>query len=518
MTDSLKKRFSYKLFTNFIGLLASILVAGIVPRSLGPIAYGNFSFLTNFFTRVFNFFDNGTSIAFYTKLSQKPNQHKLIKFYWGFIGLIGLVAALVFLPISYSNLCQIIWPDQKLLFIWMAFFWAFLTLTNSVLIKMVDAFALTAKGEILRLAQKILSVIIIFLMFWLALFTLFNYFIFQYIIILFLFICLLLLLKKNNISIYPKVKLNLLERNTYIKEFYAYSKPLVLLSLFGIIVGLFDRWILQNYAGSAQQGYYGLSLRIASICFLFTSAMTPLILREFSISFGKNDFEKIKTQYLNFSALFFFIAAFIAIFTSVQSNKIGIILGGNQYKDAHFAIMVMALYPIHQTLGQMNGSFFLATNNTKLYSNIGIVFQLLGIPFIVFLIAPSNLWGLNLGSAGLALKMVIIQVIAINVEIWYISKRLSFSFGSIFFKQIIILSFLGISAYGSFWSSDLLFDNMLVSFLFSGIIYTIIVTIFIFLFPSFISSSRLEIIKLIKSSTVKIFSVLKIIFYNKNGG
>lgn len=509
MSDSLKKRFSYKLITNFIGLICSLLVAGIVPRSLGPAMYGNYSFLTNFFTRIFSFFDTGPLMAFYTKLSQYPSRYNLIKFYWGFVGLIGLVVTFIIISISFSNLHQLVFPDQKLLFIWMAFIWGFLMWVNKIIVHMIDAYALTVKGEILSLIQKIIRVIIIFIMLWLGLFTLFNFFIFQYVTILFLFIGLLLLLKKNSIPFYPKEKLESSEIKTYVKEFYTYSKPLLFLSLVGLIVGIFDRWILQNYAGSVQQGYYGLSFRIASLCFLFTSAITPLILREFTIAFRDKDFVKIKKLYLKFTPLFFFIATYIAIFVSLQSSKISIILGGSKYQGAHSSIMIMALYPMHQTFGQINGSFFLATNNTKLYSNIGIIFNLIGLLLIFFMIAPSNLYGLNLGSIGLALKMVIIQIIAINVEIWYISKRLKFSFKMLFKMQFLIFFVIGISSYGTLLIGNYVFNNMIVSFFFSGVLYSIIVFTCIYLFPSIINSSRFEIVNLIKTSYIKIYSVLK---------
>lgn len=498
MSDSLKKRFSFKLFTNLVGLVSSILVAGIVPRSLGPVVYGNFSFLTSFFTKTLNLFDSGTSSAFYTKLSQQPKRHSLIKFYWSFIGLIALTIVFILLPTSFSNLRQIIWPDQKLLYIWMALLWAFLVFANQILLQMADAHSLTVKSEIIRVIQKIVSVSLIFIMLWLGLFTLLNYFIFYYIILLFLFLGFLLILRKNGISLYPRVKLESSVKSKYIKEFYTYSKPLIRLSIVGFIVGIFDRWILQNYAGSAQQGYYGLSLRIASLCFIFTSAMTPLILREFTIAFKENNFDIIKQKYLKFSSIFLFIASFVGVFTSVQSGKIGILLGGNQYQGAHYAIMIMALYPIHQTLGQMNGSFFLATNNTKLYGNIGMVYQIIGLPFIFFMIAPSSLWGLNLGSLGLALKMVIIQIIGSNFEIWFISKKLKFSYVNILIKQIYILSFLGVFAYGTYLLGNLLFENMILSILFSGITYSIVVGFCVFLFPTSIGSSRIEILDLVK--------------------
>ena len=51
--------------------------------------------------------------------------------------------------------------------------------------------------------------------------------------------------------------------------------------------------MLQKFAGSVEQGFYGFSYQIGGVCFLFTSAMTPLIIREFSIAFEKHKIQEV---------------------------------------------------------------------------------------------------------------------------------------------------------------------------------------------------------------------------------
>ena len=48
-----------------------------------------------------------------------------------------------------------------------------------------------------------------------------------------------------------------------------------------VLAGFFDIWLLQKTSGSIQTAFYGLSYGIAANCFLFTSAMTPIITRKF---------------------------------------------------------------------------------------------------------------------------------------------------------------------------------------------------------------------------------------------
>ena len=54
---SLKKRYTIKLFANLIsGIIGAILI-GIVPKALGPIAYGQFIYLQDFFAKIIGFLD-----------------------------------------------------------------------------------------------------------------------------------------------------------------------------------------------------------------------------------------------------------------------------------------------------------------------------------------------------------------------------------------------------------------------------------------------------------------------------
>ena len=83
--DSLGKRYFYKLLTNLVSLPVYFVTQAIIPRGLGPQAYGDFNFLTNFFSQVMGFLDMGTSIGFYTKLSQRPHETALVSFYFYFL-------------------------------------------------------------------------------------------------------------------------------------------------------------------------------------------------------------------------------------------------------------------------------------------------------------------------------------------------------------------------------------------------------------------------------------------------
>ena len=145
-------------------------------------------------------------------------------------------------------------------------------------------------------------------------------------------------------------------------------------------------------------------------------------------AFGNGDITQMALLFRRYIPMLYSIAAYFSCFIAMQADKVIYIFGGSKYKEASIAVAIMAFFPIHQTYGQLSGSVFYATGQTSLYRNIGVTSMLIGLPVTYFLIAPGDKWGINAGATGLAIKMVLLQFIAINVQLYFNSKYLKFSF------------------------------------------------------------------------------------------
>ncbi|GER94604.1 polysaccharide biosynthesis protein [hot springs metagenome] len=476
--DSLKSRYFYKLSTNIIGLLFNVVAQAIIPRGLGPKTYGDFNFLTNFFNQVVTFLDMGTSIGFYTKLSQRPKELGLVSFYFYFMGIVsagvlGFVAITVVTSINTS-----IWIEQEVLYIYMAAIWGILMWFSQILNQMIDGYGLTVSGEKTKILQKALGLILILLLYGFHQLNLINFFYYNYIILLVLAGAFIWIMQHNGYLIKDVWRLSWEQIKRYLKEFYQYSHPLFSYAVVGLVVGIFDRWLLQVYSGSIQQGFYSFSYQIGAICFLFTSAMTPLLIREFSIAYGQQDLSEMARLFRRYIPLLYSIAAYFSCFIAVQSDKVVYIFGGDKFKESAGVLTIMAFYPIHQTYGQLSGSVFYATGQTALYRNIGVIFMLLGLPVTYFLIAPPDNMGLNMGATGLAVKMVVLQFIGVNVQLYFNARLLKLSFGRYLGHQIASTGcFLILSTVAVFIVNNLqaINKNILVSFLSAGFLYTLTV-------------------------------------------
>jgi O-antigen/teichoic acid export membrane protein len=252
---------------------------------------------------------------------------------------------------------------------------------------------------------------------------------------------------------------------------------------------------LQVFSGSVQQGFYGLSYQIGAVCFLFTGAMTPLITREFSIAFAKQDLTQMAHLFRRYIPLLYGIAAYFACFIVIQAENVAYIFGGAKFQDAALPLAIMAFYPIHQTYGQLSGSVFFATGQTGLYRNIGITCMIIGLPITFFLIAPVNMMGINAGSTGLAIKMVLIQFVGVNAQLYFNSRFLKFPFWKYFVHQIVCVGSLLLLAFISLMAVDYLHisSNILINFLLNGIMYSISVAALTYFVPALFGLTRKDI-------------------------
>lgn len=491
--DSLKKRYLYKLLANFIGVPIAIGSQLIVPRALGPKEFGDFVFLTNFFQQVIGFLDMGTSAYFYTKLSQNPKDIGLVMFYYAFFGVATVTIIVAFWGIK--GFSDLLWPEQEIIFVLYGLLWGIIYWFSQIVNKMVDAFGITVATEKSKITQKMIGLILMCFLLEFGLFSLENYFILQYMMFCCLIGFLFFIANRNGHIIWDIESVKKYEVTLNGKAMIKYSYPLFIYSLISLLTGLFDRWLLQIYGGSVEQGYFGLSYQVGTICFLFTSAMTPLLTREFSIAYSQKNILLMSHLFKRYIPLLYSIAAYFSFFVFSYSLPISSIIGGESYCKASMTIMIMALYPIHQTYGQLSGSLFYATGQTNLYRNIGVFFMIIGILISYFLLSSKESFGLGMGATGLSIKMLTIQFLIVNTQLFFNSKFLNIRLLDLLFHQLICSSYflcLGLLTYRIFeksFSSNIAFVTV------GGIFYTLLSILGIYFFPSVIGINREDIKK-----------------------
>jgi O-antigen/teichoic acid export membrane protein len=508
--DTLRHRYLYKVSASIISFAVSIIIQSALPRGLGPKAYGDLAFLAGILAPLVAFFDFGNLSGFYVKLSQRQNEIELIVFYTYFTAIGMLLFTIVMFSIAqFPYFHKQFFPGQEIFYIYIASIWAILARILQILNNMADAFGLTVKSEKRLIAQNIISLIIISTLYFSQNLNLTNYFLFQCFIVVILSTMLLWIMRQRGFFVKENWLITSIKAKEYIHEFYKYSHPLFISFLFGFVSGIFDRWLLQFFGGSVEQGFYGLSYQMSTVSTIFSGAMSMLIMREFSIAFVKKDFSQMAYLFQRFIPLMYAITAYIACFTVIQADNIILIVGGREYNGAYFAVSVMLFFPIHQVYGQLSGSVLLATGQTKLYARLLIISVFVGIPMVYFLVASTENFGLNLGAAGLAIKMVVIQIIFVNVQLFYNSQLLNLNFWKYLGHQIICVTCLIVISTLVMWfvSNGLNLENhIFISFLLSGMLYTGLVGILVYFQPIVfgITSQDLAYVKNLIIQKVKI--------------
>jgi len=484
--SSLKKRYVTKLLASVVSGVIGLIILAIVPRAIGPVAFGQFVYLQQFMTKVIGFLDAGSSIAFFTKLSAKSERKELISFYLSY-SIFVLICLCAFISVNdYFGYTSYWLPDISDRYIYWGVGFGFLTWFSQVCIKISDAYALTVSVELIKIFHKIFSLcLLVYLINFLS-FDLEMYFYFHIVTIsLFLLIISYLFFNKK-IFTRQVFSFQYVRFKSIFLEFVNYCSPLLFYSIVGLFVGLFDIWLLQSMGGAIQTGYYGLAYSIAAMCFIFTGAMTPIITREFSKYFELKDLETMRVLFERFIPMLYSLAAYFAVFIAFQSENVLSLFTDGEFNDAYAVLMVIALYPIHQTYGQLSGSIFYATGQTKLYRNIGILSMLIG-----FILTLMLVYLLDLNALGLAFKMVISQIIGVNIQLYFNVKLLGLDMKKFVWHQLYSVVIFAIAANFSIALVDV--SSPFLSFFASGVIYTLCVLLFFYIYPNLFSVTRKEI-------------------------
>ncbi|MBL0348770.1 MAG: oligosaccharide flippase family protein [Elusimicrobia bacterium] len=433
-------RYASKVTAGGVGLVVSLVSQVLIIRSLGPAHFGNFSFLAAFFGQWIDFFDSGASLCFYNRLSQR-RENPLIRFNWEFIGLIGVAVAVGVGAVGLFGGRARVWPDQDWSWIWSALLLAFLLKVVQTAGQIIDAFGHTVEGERARTVQRAVALLLLAALCGGGAIRLPTFFGYNAVVATLLLAAWWEVLRKKNLRLFPADPLTAAARRGYAREYWTYSHPLILYCLAGFAANVMDRWLLQTFAGSLDQGFFGFSFQWSSVCFLFSGAMVPLIMREFALAFQRNDTDDIRRRFERYVPLLYSVTGFLAAFVAVEARTLAGLAGGARFRDAAAPLAVMAFYPLHQMLGQVCGSYFYATDRTKAYRNVGIVGSLLGLAGSYFLLAPPARGGLGAGALGLAVKTVLFNAATTNVLLWVIARSLKMRFSYYLRHQVVTLLF-----------------------------------------------------------------------------
>lgn len=220
------------------------------------------------------------------------------------------------------------------------------------------------------------------------------------------------------------------DRSVLLREFATYCGPLVVYAWVSFLYAFADRWLLQRFGGAAQQGFFAVGQQFANVSLLATASMLRVFWKEVAAARANSDVERARRLYATVSRGLYFVSAWASCLLIPYSREILRWTVGRAYEGAWPTLALMLLFPIHQSLGQINGTFFYASNDTSRYARIGLVMMLVSLPVTYLMLASPSaaVPGLSLGAVGLTFKMVGLQVIGVNWQGVVIARSLGAPF------------------------------------------------------------------------------------------
>lgn len=416
----IKVRFLTTLVTNVLRVGFSFITGMVIARSLGPGGFGDFNFLMGSFTALANLVDMGSSSAFYTFISRGPRGRKLFIYYggWILVQLFVLLLVVVFLPGSIKGKIWLGHPNDLILLALLSNFTAnqFWRFAGQIGESIRDTVGVQVRNLLLS-ASYLAGVV---LLMWFHLISIKNLFILNFALYL-----LLAIGYGWRLRLSSELSTDTIEDfGTIFREFRSYCLPLIVVTLVGFVHAFADYWLLQNFGGAVQQGYYAVSAKCASIALIATVSILQVFWKEISEVYAHRDFDRVRFLYYNVTRCLYFGATVISCSFIPFSKEILTLFLGPSYKSAWLSFSIMMFYPIYQSLGQITGIMLLAMGKTKTKSCIDVLFMVVSIPATYFFLAPraAFLPGLELGAVGLAVKMVICQLLVVSLTIYFVAR------------------------------------------------------------------------------------------------
>ena len=505
--DSFPRRFIYKFAANFVGVLASFFQAGLVSRALGPHSYGDYNFLINFFNQFVAFLEMRSATLLYTSISRDRAKTAIAAVYF-YVALAITVVTVSFPLTSFAFRVQnAIWPGQNTLIIILASLLALVLWYSDLFAKICDALGVTVSLERARTVNRIVLLAAIAVAMRWSVLNIYSYLALLLIANLLLIAVLSLALRRTKAFHSQSLLPQKIEMRSISGQLFAYSHPMFIYTLMASAGDYADRWMLQRFKGSVEQGLFSLALNIGLAFNILINALHPLVMREFSLAFEQENMERARNIFTKLITTSYTVSAFFLCYAGVNADGCVRIVGGNSFKDAAGVFAIMAFLPIIHNYSMLSGSVLYAAHKTTLLRNIGLVTTPLSIATTFFLVGPTQYGGLNLGATGVALKLVALEFIGNNIILYFNCRMLDLDFWKQLFHQIFVVVLLTGAALlcrdGAFFMLGGMASNWLLVMVLGGLLYVAASVLMFYFTPWLVGIDRRQAVMFLKAALSK---------------
>jgi O-antigen/teichoic acid export membrane protein len=425
-------------------MLLSLITAAIVPRTLGPAMYGNYSFLLSTSAAMRGLLDNGTQQAFFTFSSQVRASGSLTRLYALVLcGQFAIVLTIIGLT-AVTGQINWLWRGQHLdqILLVTVVDWAlFLALS---LQQLGDSKGRTVYAQLAAAVVSVLTLVGLLIL-WLA--GALNFYTFAWLNLAGAVLTCIALAYRLLVRYRAQLWDGAPEFRTYVQRWWRFTRPLVLLQYYFPVVAYLGVYLIQRWYGSAEVGFYALALQWSSFALVFTTSGVSIFWRE--IAYGAvQDLRHTSMTYEKFSQLFFFLALTLSCGLSAGSAMLVQVVAGARFSAAANVLAIMAFYPISQTINQLTVASMKATERTASYARWSFLLSIPDVLLTYVLLAPAGALvpGLHLGAIGMAIKTALYGLATSVVYDWVSCRFFKVPFAAALVQKAIAAIAIGTAA------------------------------------------------------------------------
>jgi len=502
-STSIKIRFAVSVGSNTLRAVIGFASGLLIARALNPAGYGDLMFLLGSFVAIRSVLDMGSSSAFFTFLSQRARARYFYFVYFCWLAFQFFITLLLICLIIPTSIFDRIWLGGDREIVLLAFVAAFFQQQVWQTVGQIgEAMRKTIQIQLMNFAIALFYLVTILLASIyseLSIAKILGILIVQYTVAT-IFAC--HVLKDDQAGAVVKTE----SLGEIWSDYWKYCKPLVILALLNFAYDFADKWMLQKFGGAAQQGYFQIASQFAAVSLLATTSILSVFWKEIADAWARDDLIRVAMLYRKVSRGLVMLGAMVSGFLLPWSVQIVNTFLGPAYISAWPVLAVMLLYPIHQSMGQIGGTMFLASGQTHRYMFISAAMMLLSILVTYIMLAPSSgtwIHGLEMGALGLACKMVVLGIVSVNIQAWIIARYGGWKFDWIFqvvgIPLTLSFGYLAKMLVGTLWNLEGVSNiELMLPFLLAAVIYAMFILLMIWFVPSLVGVEKTEIQNMLK--------------------
>lgn len=441
-SESVSSRYAVTLSAQVFRLMLSLISATIVPRTLGPAVYGNYSFLLSTSSTLRGVLDTGTQQAFFTFSSQERASGPLTRLYALVLCIQFSIVVAIIGVAGATGKTGWLWHAQRLDQIALVTTLDWLLFLALSLQQLGDSKGLTAYQQLIGAVAALLTLVALVLL--RATQTL-NFYSFVWVSLAGAGLNCALLIYRLLVVNRALFWNGAITVRTYAARWWKFTRPLIVIQYYLPLVSYLGLFLIQKWYGSVEQGYYALALQWCAFSMVFTNSGVWIFWREVAHHSASQDLPVAARIYGQFSTLFFLLALVLACWLSASSGMLVQLVAGERFQPATAVLAIMAFYPVSQTLGQLSMVSLKAMERTGSYARWSIILTVPDLVLTYALLAPPTaaVPGLHLGAVGMALKTTVYGLVSVQVYDWLNCHFLGIRYAAVLGRRMVALATVG---------------------------------------------------------------------------